>query len=84
MTSDGRKEGDSLTDDQMERIRERCRRHEFPLARSRRHRDILILVPRSVDALPGADRLEALAGELEDDGFRFVTFSVPEEDETPQ
>lgn len=69
-----------LDDADREAIADVCGRHEFPVADATLDGDVLKLTPESLDDLPGAETLEAIADALEDDRFRYVTFAVPETD----
>ena len=53
-----------------------CEEAGFPLARIRREGEVLVLVPKTLASLPGADRLQTLSDRIENFGFRYVAFSV--------
>lgn len=55
-----------------------CADHDFPLETIDAGDELLRLVPASLEGLPNADQLQQLADDLEDRGFRFVTFVVPD------
>jgi hypothetical protein len=55
-----------------------CAEHGFPLGEISGDDDLLRLSPTSLDALPNAEVLNALADDLEDLGYQFVTFTVPD------
>jgi len=69
-----------LDDGDREAIADVCERHKFPFADAALDGDVLKLTPTSLDDLPDAETLEAIAGALEDDRFQYVTFAVPEAD----
>lgn len=71
---------DGLSDDRRRTIADVCSTHDFPLAEATVTGDVLRLTPTSVDALPDANDLGAIADELDAQGFRYVTFSVPSPD----
>ncbi len=76
MSSDPDAQG-GLSEEERRTIAEVCDRHGFPLADAARVGDLLRLAPASVEALPNGDALGAIADELDDAGFRYVTFSIP-------
>lgn len=62
-------------------IEKRCFRHGLMIRDIRREDDVLVLVPRSLDLMPPAARLQALAEELQEDGeFKHVALAVEEDD----
>lgn len=74
--------GRSLGGERTDQVQSACERHGFPLQSASLHRDVLTLIPESLEGLPNAAVLEALAGDLEEAGFHYVTFSVPESDDS--
>lgn len=56
-----------------------CEEAGFPLARIRREGDVLILIPKTLGALPSAETLQDLSDRIQDLGYRYVAFSVDEE-----
>ena len=67
-----------LTDQEQNVVDRVCRDHDFPLRGARVRQDILALTPRTLDDLPDSDRMGQIAEALEAEGFRYVTFSVPD------
>ena len=64
-----------------EEIQQTCHRHGLMVESIRRDGDVLVLVPKSLDMLPPASRLQTLAEELRGtDGVEHVTLAV-EDDE---
>lgn len=55
-----------------------CAEHDFPLGGIEEGDDLLQLSPTSLEALPNADVLQTLADDLEERGYEFVTFVVPD------
>ena len=67
-----------MTDIDQTEIESICADHDFPLADLTAGDDLLRLTPASLADLPNANDLQTLADAVEDRGYRFVTFVVPE------
>lgn len=60
-------------------IQQLCRSGGLPISAVRRRGDILVVVPESLEQLPGADQLARLADRLrEQASCRYVTFAIDE------
>lgn len=56
-----------------------CAEAGFPVSAVRRERDVLVLVPERLDALPDVRALRDLARRIQGRGYRHVAFSVEPE-----
>lgn len=63
----------------MDEVVRLCSEAGFPLAAVREEGDVLVLVPSQLEELPGAERLQQLAGQMQECGYRHVAFSVEAE-----
>lgn len=73
----------TFTDRDRRTVEAACSEVGFPLGGIDASGEVLRLRPTSLAQLPGADLLDELAGRLESLGFRYVTFTIPE-DETAE
>lgn len=78
MDDEHEKEQRPLTDDQQSVVDEVCAEHDFPLRGAAMRREMLALTPRTLADLPSSDQMGLIADALEDRGFDYVTFTVPD------
>jgi hypothetical protein len=78
MDDQNEREERPLTDEQESVVEEICAEHDFPLRGAVMRREILALTPRTLADLPTSERMGVIADALEDRGFQYVTFTVPE------
>lgn len=64
-------------------IRDICDEHGFPVDEIDDGGEMLVVTPTSLAELPDADVLGGLADALEERGYEFVTFEVPDTDDEP-
>lgn len=71
----------TLSPDELERIKATCAEHGLLIINARRKGVMLELEPASLEALPSAQTLSALADVLGGDGIRYVALVLEDDDD---
>lgn len=71
-----------LSPGELARIMEVCARHGLVICGARRQGVLLELLPQTLEALPSAHTLRAIAEALAGDGVRYVALGLEEEEDT--
>lgn len=71
----------TLSHDELERIKATCAEHGLLITNARRKGVMLELEPASLEALPSAQTLSALADVLGGDGIRYVALVLEDDDD---
>lgn len=74
----------TLSHDELEHIKATCAEHGLMITNARRKGVMLELEPASLEALPSAQTLSALADVLGGDGIRYVALVLDGEDDDGQ
>lgn len=84
MTDESKQNETGIDDAERSAIREICDDHGFPVGNVDAGGEMLVLTPTSLAELPDAEVLGRLADALEERGYGFVTFEIPDPDKEGQ